>query len=70
MQNNSKSTLLHALRTVGGGVANNINDASHLPHLAESFLYYIVQVVNTRRGHHAAIILLHHRSGGHRHDPG
>jgi hypothetical protein len=25
------------MRTVGGGVANNINDASHLPHLAEFF---------------------------------
>ena len=24
--------------TVGGGVVNNLNDASHLPHLAESFL--------------------------------
>ena len=35
---NSKSTLLHALRTVGGGVANNLNDVSHLPHSAESFL--------------------------------
>ena len=34
----SKSTLLHALRTMGDGVANNLNDASHLPHLAESFL--------------------------------
>jgi hypothetical protein len=34
---NSKSTLLHALRTVGDGVANNLNDASHLPHFAESF---------------------------------
>ena len=32
------STLLHALRTMGDGVANNLNDASHLPHLAESFL--------------------------------
>ena len=30
-----KSTLLDA---VGDGVANNLNDASHLPHLAESFL--------------------------------
>ena len=39
---NSKSTLLHALRTVGDGVANNLNDASHLPHLAEYLftLYY------------------------------
>ena len=36
---NSKSRLLHALRTVGGGVANNINDASHLPQLAESLLF-------------------------------
>ena len=35
MQN---STLLHALRTVGGGVVNNLNDASHLPHLAQSYL--------------------------------
>jgi hypothetical protein len=34
----SKSTLLHVLCTVGGGVANNLNDASHLPHSAESFL--------------------------------
>ena len=24
--------------TVGGGVANNLNDASHLPHLTESFV--------------------------------
>ena len=48
IQNHGKSTksikinqnqpLLHALRTVGGGVANNLNDASHLPHLAEYFL--------------------------------
>ena len=37
MWTHSKSTLLHALRTVGG-VANNLNDASHLPDLAESFL--------------------------------
>jgi len=29
---------VHALRTMGDGVANNLNDASHLPHLAESFL--------------------------------
>ena len=30
------------LCTVGGGVANNLNDASHLPHLAEYLftLYY------------------------------
>ena len=37
-----KSTLLHVLCTVGGGVANSLNDASHLPHLAELFitLYY------------------------------
>ena len=34
----SKSTLLHALCTVGGGVANNLNDASHLPHMTESFI--------------------------------
>ena len=26
---NSKLTLLHALRTVGDGVANNLNDARH-----------------------------------------
>jgi hypothetical protein len=32
----SKSTLLHALHTVGGGVANSLNDAFHLPHLAEA----------------------------------
>ena len=38
MKSISKSTLLHALRTVGGGIANNLNDMSHLPHLAESFL--------------------------------
>ena len=36
------STLLHVLCTVGGGVANNLNDASHLPHLADVFftLFY------------------------------
>jgi hypothetical protein len=55
---NSKSTLLHALRTVGDGVANNLNDASHLPHLAELSLYYFVQVMNSQRGYHAVIILL------------
>ena len=33
----SKSTLLHALRTVGGGIANNLNDMSQLPHLADFF---------------------------------
>ena len=38
LKNQSKSTLLHVLCTVGGGVANNLNDASHLPHLAEYFL--------------------------------
>jgi hypothetical protein len=37
-QNQSKSPLLHALCTVGDGVSNNLNDASHLPHLAECFL--------------------------------
>ena len=31
------------------------------------FLYYIVQVVNSQRGHHAVIALLHHRSGGYCH---
>ena len=35
---NQNQPLLYALRTVGGGVANNLNDASHLPHLAEYFL--------------------------------
>ena len=36
---NQKQTLSYALRTVGSsGVANNLNDVSHLPHLAESFL--------------------------------
>jgi len=33
----SKSTFLHVLRTVGGGVANNLNDASYLPHLADPY---------------------------------
>ena len=47
-----------------------VHDAFHLPHLAESFLYYVVQVVNSQRGHNAAIALLHRRSGGHRRGPG
>jgi len=33
-----KSTFLHALHVVGSGVANNLNDASYLPHLTQSFL--------------------------------
>ena len=48
-QNQSKSTqinqnqpLLYALRTVGGGVANNLNDASNLPHLTEFYSYTIL----------------------------
>ena len=36
----SKSTLLHVLCTVGSGVANNLNDASHLPHLTKLLLLY------------------------------
>ena len=36
-KNQLKITILHALCTVGGGVANNLNGASHLPHLAQSF---------------------------------
>jgi len=48
---NSKSTLLHALRTVGDGVANNLNDASHLHyHTWRSFLYTILYKLWTRRG--------------------
>ena len=29
--------IIPTLRTVGDSVSNNLNDASHLPHLAESF---------------------------------
>ena len=54
-----------------GGVGNNLNDPTHLPHLESLFFkYYVVQVVNSQRGHHAAIILLHGRSGGNRQGPG
>jgi hypothetical protein len=37
-----KSNTCHVLctSTVGGGVANNLNDSSHLPQLAESFFVY------------------------------
>ena len=46
----SKSTLLHALRTVGGGIANNLNDTSQLPHLADFFSLAISYNLWTHRG--------------------
>ena len=45
-----ESTLLHALCTVGGGVANNLNDASNLPHLTEFYSYTILYKLWTHRG--------------------
>ena len=49
-QINSKSTLLHALRTVGGGIDNNLNDMSQLPHLADFFSLAISYNLWTHRG--------------------
>ena len=42
MENQQNQHFYMFLCTVGGGVANSLNDASHLPHLAELFitLYY------------------------------
>ena len=34
----ASSISVHALHVVGSGVANNLNDASYLPHLTQSFL--------------------------------
>ena len=46
----SKSTFLHALCTVGGGVVNNLNDTSQLPHLADFFSLAISYNLWTHRG--------------------
>ena len=61
---NSKSTHLPVLRTAGGGVANNLNDTSHLPHLAECFLSLFCTSCELTGGQHAAITLLQRRYGG------
>ena len=55
---------------MGDGVANNLNDASHLPHLAESFLVLHSTSCNLAEGPSRVIALLHRRSSGHRLDQG